>query len=109
MKKIILQISLLFICFYSSGQLTLAIVDKSNDISIFIKSRPANEYEVLGKINMPEVVWNGKAAEMIRIGVRRCAKQYPKANGIMFLSAKLGDCQAIEIKETKELKNKKDK
>lgn len=73
-------------------------VRKVNGVIVYLYSNPVQSFEVLGSINMPEIVWNGNAKEMVNIGSRRCLKQYPYADGVLFVSDNLGTAQAIKLK-----------
>lgn len=77
----------------------MAVADQEQGIYIFVRSKPALNYKFLGKVNMPEVVWNGKPKEMMNIAIRRAAKQFPEANGIIFQSENFGKVDAIKIEE----------
>jgi len=77
----------------------MAVVDQEQGIYIFIRSKPAANYKFLGKVNMPEVVWNGKPKEMMNIAIRRAARQFPEANGIIFQSENFGKVEAVKIEE----------
>ena len=76
-----------------------ALPDKELGIYLFIRSKPVNKFESLGPVNMPEVVWSGRPNEMIDIAVRRVKRQYPNANGIIFLSERMGKVEAIKLSE----------
>lgn len=74
------------------------VVTKEGAIYTFIHSEPVNEYEILGKVNMPEVVWNGKAGEMIKIAANRTQKQFPNADAVIIKGKDLSDAIAIKFK-----------
>jgi hypothetical protein len=76
----------------------LAKVESENGIFIFIRSTPAGDYESLGAVNMPEIVWSGKAGEMVGNAVKRAGKQYPNANGVIIRGDNLGKVEAVLIK-----------
>lgn len=76
-----------------------AIADQEQGIFIFIRSKPASNYKFLGKVNMPEVVWNGRPKEMINTAIRRTLKQYPEANGVIFQSENFGKVEAVKLEE----------
>jgi hypothetical protein len=78
----------------------LANVDQERGLYIFIRSKPASDYEFLGKVNMPAIVWNGRPREMMNIAIRRAAKQFPKADGIIIQDESFGKVEAITIKPT---------
>jgi hypothetical protein len=78
------------------NQKGLATVDQEQGLYIFIRSKPAANYEFLGKLNMPEVVWGGKPKA---IAVRRAHKQFPNANGLIFQSENFGNVEAIKLSE----------
>jgi hypothetical protein len=75
-----------------------AEVDQEQGVLIFIRSKPVMEYEFLGKVNMPEVVWSGKPKEMVSTAVKRATKQFPKADAIIIQSENFGDVDAIKFK-----------
>jgi hypothetical protein len=77
----------------------MALVDQEQGLYIFIRSKPAGDYKFLGKVNMPEIVWNGKPKEMMNIAVRRSRKQFPEANGIIFQSESFDKVEAVKIEE----------
>ena len=97
-KSILFFILLAFFGFNFQKQKGLAIADQEQGIYIFIRSKPL-DYEFLGKINMPEIVFNGKAKEAISNGIRRCKKQFPEATGIIFTNENLNKCEAIKLKD----------
>jgi hypothetical protein len=76
----------------------LAKVESQDGLMIFIRSVPAGEYEVLGSVNMPALVWSGNAGPMIDMAVSRCLKQYPQANGVALSGSILGNVRAIKVK-----------
>ncbi|MFN5556709.1 MAG: hypothetical protein ACK48F_10900 [Chryseotalea sp.] len=76
-----------------------AEVDQEQGLYVFIRSKPVKEYEYLGKVNMPEVVWSGKPKEMMNIAVNRTTKQYPNANALIFQSDNFSKVDAIRIKD----------
>lgn len=75
----------------------LAKVEQIEGIYVFVYSKPAGNYKFVDKINMPEFVMSGKSAEMIRTAVRRCKKQLPSANGIIFTNDNLTKAEGILI------------
>lgn len=78
---------------------SLANVDQQEGVFLFIHSKPAGDYKFLGKVNMPEIVWNGKSKEMINIAIRRAKKQFPDADGIIFQSEDLAKVDAVKLPE----------
>lgn len=66
---------------------------------VYIRSKPVKDFDFLGKVNMPEMVWSGKPKEMMNIAVRRAAKQFPEANAIIFKSENFDKVEAIKIKD----------
>lgn len=74
------------------------IVTKEGALYAFIKSEPANDYEILGKVNMPSIVWNGKAEEMINTATSRCIKQFPNAEAVIIKGNNLSEAIAIKFK-----------
>jgi hypothetical protein len=75
-----------------------AEVIQNNGLYIFTHCTPVKEFEYLGSVNMPEVVWSGKTGEMINIAVRRANKQFPDAQGIILKSENLTMVEAIKFK-----------
>jgi hypothetical protein len=75
----------------------LARVEQIEGIYVFVYAKPSGNYKFIDKINMPEFVMNGKAYEMIRTAVRRCKKQHPTANGVIFTNDNLSKAEAILI------------
>ena len=74
------------------------IAVKGGSLYVFTNSEPVSEYEILGKVNMPEVVWNGKAGEMVKLASQRALKQYPTAEGVIVKGKNLSDAVAIKFK-----------
>ena len=77
----------------------MAVADQEQGLFIFVRSKPAGNYKFLGKVNMPEVVWSGRPKEMMNIAIRRAARQYPEANGIIFQSDNFGKVDAVKVEE----------
>lgn len=107
MKKLILVAAISCIAFTGYSQTdntdkSLAkveqIVTKEGSIYAFVSSEPATPYEVLGKVNMPEVVWNGKAGEMIKIASQRTLKQFKNADAVILKGKNLNEAVAIKFK-----------
>lgn len=101
MKKNILIIMLLAIVAtaFKTETKVKAIPDQEEGIYVFARSTPENKYKSLGKVNMPEVVWNGKPKEMMNTAIRRAKRQFPTCNGIIFQSDNFGKVEAIQIEE----------
>ncbi len=91
-------LALVLFAFVQTTNENSAIVNKIDGYYIFIESKPLKEYEVLGDIKSPGVVWNGRPAEMMNVMMKRLKKDYPKADAILFESHKLEQAKAIQFK-----------
>lgn len=93
-------VALFFLAFSTvRSSMNLATVDQEEGILLFIHSKPAGNYKFLGRLNMPEMVWNGRPSEMVNIAIRRARRQYPDANGIVIQSDNFGKVDAVKVEE----------
>lgn len=101
MKKVLILASLAVtaaLVYAQTAPSNLAKVESESGIMIFVRSVPAGEYQVLGTLNMPEIVNSNAAGPMIDIAVRRCIKQYPQANAVICGGNTLSQVRAIIVK-----------
>lgn len=75
-----------------------AIVKSQEGISIFIMSTPVSEYEFLGTVKKTGLVWSGKPDEMFNGILKKCKKEFPLANGIIFSDISLERADCIKLK-----------
>ena len=76
----------------------LAHVNQQSGLYVFLESRPASDYTVLGTVKKTGLVWNGKAKEMREIMVRRAKKDYDDAEGIIFDDIAMDHATVIKFK-----------
>jgi len=76
-----------------------AQVEQKEGIYIFMFSKPVAQYEYLGTVKKTGLVWTGKPEEMFNILLRRCKKDYPQANGIIFADVDMNKADCIKFKE----------
>jgi hypothetical protein len=96
--KALTIISLVLLSFtFSSQNNENAIVNKIDGYYIFIESKPTSAHEVLGSIDAPGVVWNGRPKEMMKVMLKRLKQQHPKADAIIFDSYRMEHAQAIKF------------
>lgn len=100
MKKLILILAgaLIFFAFKFETR-NLGKVEQRNGLFIFAFSMPTARYQILGAINMPEIVTSNKASTNLETAIKRARKQYPECNGIMFLNDNLNKVEAIKLVE----------
>ena len=67
-----------------------AYVEQESGFYLFVKSKPVMEYKFIGNVEMPKVVKNGRAKEMINNATERAKKQFPQANGLIIKGDNLG-------------------
>lgn len=75
-----------------------ATVQQMEGVSIFILSKPISEYEFLGTVKKTGLVWSGKPDEMFNGILKKCKKEFPKANGIIFSDISLEKADCIFLK-----------
>lgn len=99
MKKLILGLAIFAaISFAPPVSKDTARVKQVSGLFIFIESAPVADYEVLGTVKKGGIVWNGKAAEMVTIMVRRARRDYPNAEGIVFDDITLDHATVIKFR-----------
>jgi len=73
-----------------------AVVNSEKDLLLFVESKPIESYIELGNIKA-SLTFSGQYNELKTDIIRKCLKNYPGANGLIFNTEK--DCsQAIAIK-----------
>ena len=65
-----------------SNDIDLAKVNQINGLYIFIESKPTATGEYLGEIKAG-ITLNGEPVELLRSMIKRCKKEYPKANALI--------------------------
>lgn len=75
-----------------------ATVDQKEGIYIFICSKPAAEYQFLGSVKKTGLVMSGSPAEMFNTLMKRCRKDYPQADGIIFSSVDMDHADCVKFK-----------
>ncbi|MBI4930216.1 MAG: hypothetical protein HY841_05600 [Bacteroidetes bacterium] len=75
-----------------------ATVDQKEGIYIFMFSKPTAEYQFLGTVKKTGLVWSGKPAEMFNILLRRCKKDYPQADGLIFSDVDMDHADCVKFK-----------
>lgn len=75
-----------------------AEVDQEQGMYIFIRSKPVNDYKFLGKIKM-SFITSSKPSENLASALKRAAKQFPEANGVIVQSDNYESVDAIQITE----------
>lgn len=76
-----------------------ALVEQKDGYYIFMFSQPQWGYEVMGSVKKTGIVLSGSPEEMFNTILRRCKKQYPKADGIIFTSVDMEHADCIKFKE----------
>lgn len=107
MKKIIsypffiitICLCILFVGFEQSKEInkSLATVEQEQGIYIFIKSKPSAEYQFLGSVKKG-IALTGSPEEMFNSMLKKCKKDYPQADGIIFTSAGMDKADCIKFK-----------
>ena len=105
MKKInipqaaLVLISFLLLSFiYQATDKTAAKVEQREGINIFMFSKPAAEYQFLGSIEKKGIVMSGKPEEMFNTMLKKCKKEYPQADGIIFTELNMYKADCIKFK-----------
>lgn len=75
-----------------------ATVEDREGVYIFMFSKPTAEYEYLGTVKKTGIVWTGEPKEMFNILLRRCKKDYPDADGIIFSDVSLDHADCVKFK-----------
>ncbi len=76
---------------------SLATVEQEQGIYIFIKSKPSAEYQFLGSVKKG-IALTGSPEEMFNSMLKKCKKDYPQADGIIFTSAGMDKADCIKFK-----------
>lgn len=99
MKKILLFLSCIFIfsAYKIISEKNSAIVEQEEGINIFIKSKPVAEYEYLGSVKKGMAL-SGQPEEMFNSMVKKCKKEFPSANGLIFTSIGLDKADCVKFK-----------
>lgn len=74
-----------------------AKVEQMEGLYIFIKGKPAAEYEYLGSVNK-SVALTGKPEEMLNSMIKKVKKEYPQAEAIIFTSVNMDKADAVKYK-----------
>lgn len=77
---------------------SLASVNQKEGLYLFNHSKPVNEYEYLGSVQM-KLAWSGKPEEMLKGMLKRVKKDYPKADGLIFTTVHMDRADAIKFKQ----------
>ena len=76
-----------------------ATVEQKEGIYIFMFSKPTAQYDFLGSVKKTGIVMSGSPEEMFKTILKRCKKDYPSANGLIFTSVDMEHADCIKIKE----------
>ena len=89
-----------FITAFNSRQIqkNIATVDQKEGVYIFMFSKPIAEYQFLGTVKKTGLVWKGNPVEMFNILLRRCKKDYPQADGLIFFDVDMDRADCIKFK-----------
>ena len=74
---------LLIVCAFSLKTEKLATPKKIDGYYIYLYSEPIDNYEKLGRVESPSVVWSKSTKVMFSTLLKRLKKQHPKADGII--------------------------
>lgn len=93
MKKLILGIliGVSFTALVGAGVAEYVVSKKTADVNqerglyIFTDSKPVNEYVYLGKVKAT-LTWQGQYQEVIPVLVKKAKKEYPLAEGIIYIA-----------------------
>jgi hypothetical protein len=102
MKKLslILSIAILgFAGFKMISEKDSAKVEQKEGVLIFMFSKPTSEYTYIGSVKKTGIVMSGKPEEMFNTLLRRCKKDFPQADGLIFTSVDMEKADCIKIKE----------
>jgi len=77
---------------------SIAQAEQQQGIYIFMLSKPAAAYDYQGSIKKT-LAWTGQPAEMLNSMIKKCKKDFPTANGIIFTSIDMGKADCIKFKE----------
>jgi hypothetical protein len=95
-----LIINLLFIFSKSFSDHSTATAQFEQGYYIFIESKPVAPYEYLGTITVHDYnTWMGSPKELFNVAMKRAKRDYPQANGLIFLDLDLHKIDAIKFKE----------
>lgn len=75
-----------------------ATVNQYQGVYVFIQSRPAAEYAVLGTVKTAWLVWNGHPRGMTNNIIRKAKHDYPQCDGIIFDNLQLDHGTVIRFK-----------
>jgi hypothetical protein len=99
--KIILTISALALIatsFKLAIDKTAATVDMQEGVSIFILSKPKQNFDYLGTVKI-KMTWSGAPDELLKKAIKKVKSEYPQADGIVFANIDLDKADAVKFKE----------
>lgn len=75
-----------------------AKVEQHDGLYVFMFSKPAAAYEVLGTIEKKGLVASGKPDEMLQLMIKKAKKDHPSAQGIIFTEVNMFKADCIKFK-----------
>jgi hypothetical protein len=96
MKKTILILTILAGTIAAQAQNTKpAIVEQTGKYYLFVDSRPADKYEVLGEVKIL-FTWTGKNKELKKRFAKNAARKFPNGNGLIWHTT-TGEATVIKL------------
>jgi len=77
--------------------ISFANVDKIEGVNVFVFSKPANQYDVIGSIDVKQK-WSGEPKEQLKTALEKLHKDFPGADGIIFTGGNMQKADAIKFK-----------
>lgn len=101
MKNLLFFFAFAFCCssFVLPGPEQLGKVNREEGFYLFVDNRPVEDYEILGYVEKT-TTWLGDYEEVKAALIRRAAKQYPEAEGLIFDFSIFGPNKAAAISFT---------
>jgi hypothetical protein len=101
MKNHLILFATFSICFFSFKQISpkaAANVEQRQGIYVFVLSKPATDYQVLGTVKKGFSI-SGQPNELLDAQIKKVLKEFPQANGIIYSSLDMDRANVVRIKD----------
>ena len=78
---------------------SMATVEQTEGIYVFMLSKPVGKYEYMGTVEKKGIVMSGKPEEMLNIMIKKAKKEYPQCQAIVFTKVDMYKADCIKFKE----------
>ncbi len=97
MKYLFLICIISLTSFIAISEKNAATVEQEQGINIFIKCKPVAEYKYLGTIKKGFAL-TGQPDEMLNSMIKKCKKEFPESDGIIFTSVDFDKADCVKFK-----------